>query len=156
MLPVLVALTSIVVDGAQSPTPRSAVEASPYATWTAYGGSSDSMQYSSLSEIDRTNVGTLELAWFFPVPDRTGDFGFNPIVIDEVMYVLGPANAIVALDAKAGTPIWSCPVEGGSPGQSRPRLLGEPRPLGSSPDLRRRRRAAADRRADRQADPHLR
>ncbi len=50
------------------------------------------------------------------MPDRTGDFGFNPIVVDEVMYVLGPANAIVALDAKAGTPIWSCPVEGGSPG----------------------------------------
>jgi quinoprotein glucose dehydrogenase len=113
----LLALTSIVVLGQQSPPPRSAVPSSPYATWRAYGGSSDSMQYSSLSEIDRTNVGTLELAWFFPVPDRTGDFGFNPIVIDDVMYVLGPANAIVALDAKAGTPIWSRPVEGGgSPG----------------------------------------
>ena len=112
----LVALTSIVAMGLQSPAPRSAVDASTYATWTAYGGASDSMQYSSLSEIDRTNVGSLELAWFFPVPDRTGDFGFNPIVIDDVMYVLGPANAIVALDAKAGTPIWNCPVEGGSPG----------------------------------------
>jgi quinoprotein glucose dehydrogenase len=74
------------------------------------------MQYSSLSQIDRTNVGALEQAWFFPVPDRTGDFGFNPIVIDGVMYVLGPANAIVALDAAKGTPIWSCPTEGGSPG----------------------------------------
>jgi quinoprotein glucose dehydrogenase len=112
----LLALTSMLLMGLQSPMPGSAVAAPPYATWTAYGGSSDSMQYSSLSQIDRTNVGTLELAWFFPVPDRTGDFGFNPIVIDEVMYVLGPANAIVALDAKSGTPIWSSPVEGGSPG----------------------------------------
>ena len=112
----LVALTSILVMGLQRQRPRSADEVPPYATWKAYGGSSDSMQYSSLSEIDRTNVGTLAPAWFFPVPDRTGDFGFNPIVIDEVMYVLGPANAIVALDAKAGTPIWSTPVEGGSPG----------------------------------------
>jgi quinoprotein glucose dehydrogenase len=113
----LVALTSIVAMGLQSPSsPRPAAGAPPYATWTAYGGSADSMQYSSLSAIDRTNVGTLELAWFFPVRDRTGDFGFNPIVIDDVMYVLGPANAIVALDAKAGTPIWTCPVEGGSPG----------------------------------------
>jgi quinoprotein glucose dehydrogenase len=112
----LVGLTSIVAMGLQRPAPRPAADAPPYATWTAYGGSSDSMQYSSLSAIDRTNVGTLELAWFFPVRDRTGDFGFNPIVIDEVMYVLGPANAIVALDAKAGTPIWTSPVEGGSPG----------------------------------------
>jgi quinoprotein glucose dehydrogenase len=112
----LLALTSIVAMGLRSPAPRSAGEASPYATWQAYGGTSDSMQYSSLAQIDRGNVCTLQPAWFFPVPDRTGDFGFNPIVVDDVMYVLGPANAIVALDATKGTPIWSCPTEGGSPG----------------------------------------
>ena len=42
----LLALTSILVMGLQSPMPNAAVEASPYATWRAYGGSSDSMQYS--------------------------------------------------------------------------------------------------------------
>jgi quinoprotein glucose dehydrogenase len=88
----------------------------PYSTWMAYGGHTDSMQYSSLAEIDRTNVGSLEIAWFFPVPDRSGNFGFNPIVVDEAMYVLGPSNAIVALDAKTGTHIWTHPVESGSPG----------------------------------------
>jgi quinoprotein glucose dehydrogenase len=112
----LLALSAIPVLGLQNQPQGSAIAPPPYSTWKAYGGSSDSMQYSSLSEIDRTNVGKLEMAWFFPVPDRTGDFGFNPIVIDERMYVLGPANSIVALDAKAGTPIWSHAVEGGSPG----------------------------------------
>jgi quinoprotein glucose dehydrogenase len=88
----------------------------PYSTWSDYGGAADSMQYSSLTEINKDNVRRLELAWFFPVPDRKGNFGFNPIVVDGVMYVLGPANAIVALDAATGKPIWNHPVEGGGPG----------------------------------------
>jgi quinoprotein glucose dehydrogenase len=88
----------------------------PYSTWSDYGGSADSMQYSSLKQIDKKNVAQLELAWFYPVPDRTGNFGFNPIVVDRVMYVLGPKNAIVALDAITGKQIWSHVPEGGGPG----------------------------------------
>ena len=42
----------------------------PYSTWSDYGGSADSMQYSSLREIDKRNVSQLEQAWFYPVPDR--------------------------------------------------------------------------------------
>ena len=89
----------------------------PYTTWSDYGGSADSMQYSALTQITKRNVNRLELAWFFPVPDRKGNFGFNPIVVDGVMYVLGPTDAIVALDASTGRQIWSHSVEGGgSPG----------------------------------------
>ena len=46
----------------------------PYSTWRDYGGSADSMQYSSLAQINKDNVNRLELAWFFPVPDRRGNF----------------------------------------------------------------------------------
>jgi quinoprotein glucose dehydrogenase len=88
----------------------------PYTTWSDYGGAADSMQYSALTQITKQNVSRLELAWFFPVPDRKGNFGFNPIVVDGVMYVLGPKDAIVALDAASGKPMWSHAVEGGSPG----------------------------------------
>jgi quinoprotein glucose dehydrogenase len=88
----------------------------PYTTWSDYGGSADSMQYSALSRITKANVNQLELAWFFPVPDRRGNFGFNPIVVDDVMYLLGPANAIVAVDAATGKQIWTHPVEGNGPG----------------------------------------
>jgi quinoprotein glucose dehydrogenase len=112
----LVLITAPGLVGKQESRPAAAGRA-PYSTWTAYGGSADSMQYSSLAQIDTNNVARLEPAWFFPVPDRTGDFGFNPVVVDEVMYVLGPSNSIVALDAKSGTSIWSYAVQGGSPGQ---------------------------------------
>ena len=83
----------------------------PYSTWSDYGGSADSMQYSALKQIDKSNVAKLELAWSYSVPDRTGNFGFNPIVDDGVMYVLGQNNSIVALDAVTGKQIWSHPVE---------------------------------------------
>jgi quinoprotein glucose dehydrogenase len=89
----------------------------PYTTWSDYGGSPDAMQYSALTQVNKTNVSRLELVWHHPVPDRTGNFGFNPIVVDGVMYVLGAARRIVALDAATGKVIWSHEVEGeGSPG----------------------------------------
>jgi quinoprotein glucose dehydrogenase len=88
----------------------------PYTTWSDYGGSPDSMQYSALKQITTANVGQLEVAWTFPVPDRKGNFGFNPLVVDNVMYVLGPRNAIVALDAATGKQIWAHVPEGGGPG----------------------------------------
>jgi quinate dehydrogenase (quinone) len=95
--------------GAQAPTDR-------YTTWRDYGGSPDSMQYSALKQITKENVQQLELAWFYPVPDRTGNFGFNPIVVDGLMYLLGPRNSIVAVDAATGKQIWGHGVEEGSPG----------------------------------------
>ena len=87
-----------------------------YRTWRDYGGSADSMQYSALTQIDKTNVSRLELAWFYPVSDRKGNFGFNPLVVDRMMYILGPNNAIVAVDAATGKQIWTHAPEGGSPG----------------------------------------
>ena len=84
----------------------------PYTAWSDYGGSADSMQYSALDQIDRSNVGKLELAWSYPVPGTSGRFGFNPLIADGVMYVLGKENAIVALDAATGKIIWTHPVEG--------------------------------------------
>ena len=88
----------------------------PYTTWSDYGGASDSMQYSALTQINKTNVSRLEQAWLLPVPDKKGNFGFNPIVVDGVMYLLGPANAIVAVDAITGKQVWSHVVEDGTPG----------------------------------------
>ena len=91
-------------------------EKRPYTTWSDYSGASDSMQYSALTQINKSNVSRLEQAWFFPVPDKKGNFGFNPIVVDRVMYLLGLANAIVAVDAITGKQIWSHVVEDGTPG----------------------------------------
>ena len=72
--------------------------------WRHYLGSADSSQYSTLEQINRSNVANLELAWMFP--GGTNRVRFNPIVVDGVMYVLGKDRAIVALDAATGKQLW--------------------------------------------------
>ena len=84
----------------------------PYTTWRDYGGSADSMQYSALAQIDKGNVKGLKPAWSYTAPDTITGFAFNPIVIDDVMYVLGKGKAVVALDAAKGTVLWSRSVAG--------------------------------------------
>jgi quinoprotein glucose dehydrogenase len=84
----------------------------PYTAWSDYGGSADSMQYSALRIIDKSNVNRLQLAWFHPAPGPGGRFAFNPLVVDKVMYVVGKDSAIFALDAATGKEIWTHPVDG--------------------------------------------
>ena len=78
----------------------------PYTTWRQYGGSADSMQYSALAQINRTNVRELKPAWFYPVPGDATRLPFNPLIVDDVMYVDGPKDAVVALDAATGRELW--------------------------------------------------
>jgi quinoprotein glucose dehydrogenase len=83
-----------------------------YTTWSKPGGGTDSPQYSALKQINKTNVNRLELAWFHPAPGPSGRFAFSPLVVDDVMYVVGKDSAIFALDAATGKEIWTHPVEG--------------------------------------------
>ena len=90
----------------------SAQKRQTYTTWSDYGGSADSMQYSALKQINKANVATLELAWSYSAPGPAGRFNFNPFVVDGVMYVNGKGQSVVALDAATGKQIWSHPTEG--------------------------------------------
>src|SRR5262252_1439359 len=97
---VLVALAAIgaTVLTAQKGKPK-------FNTWRAYLGGADSSQYSSLDQINKKNVAQLQVAWTYsPGDQRT--YRFNPIVVDGVMYTLGKANLIVALDAATGKELW--------------------------------------------------
>jgi quinoprotein glucose dehydrogenase len=91
--------------------PQRAVDAAAkagqaYTTWSDYEGSADSAQYSALTQINKANVGHLEQVWFYPGGNNGFRYGFNPLVVDGVMYVLGKDNATVALDAVTGKEIW--------------------------------------------------
>src|SRR5688572_29103491 len=77
--------------------------AKPYTTWTSYGGGAHSSQYSALSQINKTNVSQLDVAWTFPV---TGTVIFNPMIIDGVMYVQATNSTLAALDAATGKERW--------------------------------------------------
>ena len=49
----------------------------------------DSSNFVDLDQIKKSNVNQLEVAWFYPYATP----GFNPIVVDDVMYVLGRGTA---------------------------------------------------------------
>ncbi len=98
-------LAGMAVISAQRGKPR-------YNTWRAYLGGADSSQYSSLDQINKKNVAELQVAWTYsPGDQRT--YRFNPLVVDGVMYTLGKANALVALDAATGREIWIHENQGG-------------------------------------------
>jgi len=70
------------------------------------------MQYSALTQINKSNVSQLEQVWFYPLPGRA-ELAFSPLIIGKVMYVAGKGNrSVVALDAATGQEIWTHPTEG--------------------------------------------
>ena len=93
--------------------PSSAAKATPgqfdFEGWDQNGGGVDSSQYSSLKEIDKTNVGRLTVAWTYPSDEA---YLFNPLIVNGTMYVLAKKRSIVALDAATGKEKWVHQNEG--------------------------------------------
>jgi quinoprotein glucose dehydrogenase len=92
-----------------SPSTNGTRGARPYTTWTAYGGGADSSQYSALDQINKSTVSQLQVAWTFPV---TGTIIFNPLVVDDVMFLQASGNTLVAVDAATGKEIWRRQTQG--------------------------------------------
>jgi glucose dehydrogenase len=94
---------------AQSPSTNGPHGATPYTTWTTYGGGVHSSQYSALDQINKSNVSQLEVVWTFPV---AGTVIFNPVVVDGVMYLQASGNTLVAVGAATGKEIWRKQTQG--------------------------------------------
>ncbi len=74
-------------------------------TWKDYGGGPDSSKFLALDQITKSNVSRLQVAWTYPTGDNSV-YGFNPIIVDDVMYVLARNSSLVALNAVTGKEIW--------------------------------------------------
>jgi quinoprotein glucose dehydrogenase len=84
----------------------SAISAQPAATdWPVYGGRTENDHYSSLIQIDRTNVSKLQVAWQFDTGEK-GGLQASPIVIGRVLYGYTPSQKVIALDAATGKLLW--------------------------------------------------
>ena len=73
--------------------------------WPVYLGGKDRSHYSTLDQINQSNVGQLEVAWTFDTGDR-GEFQANPLVVRGVLYTVSPKRKVIALDAATGKEIW--------------------------------------------------
>ena len=73
--------------------------------WSDYGGGPDSSHFVALDQITKSNVNQFQVAWIYPTGDNN-TYLFNPIVVDNVMFVLARNSSLVALDASTGKEIW--------------------------------------------------
>ena len=94
-------LSAWLAASAQSPA-----ASATYRGWPAYGGSVDQIRYSSLTHIDRSNVGRLRVAWTYDTRE-TGGLQTQPIVADGMLFGLTPSHKAFALDAGSGVPLWT-------------------------------------------------
>jgi quinoprotein glucose dehydrogenase len=82
-----------------------------YNSWTVAGGTKEGIRYSTLRQIDTSNVQRLQAVWTYHSGDadtiNNSQIQCNPIIIDTVMYVTSPQLKLLALHAATGKLIWS-------------------------------------------------
>ena len=72
--------------------------------WALYGGE-DGRRFSSLTQITRANVASLEQAWRFDMAE-VGDPQTHPLAIGGVVYAYTPSLDTIALDGANGKLKW--------------------------------------------------
>jgi quinoprotein glucose dehydrogenase len=81
-----------------------------YKTWQVTGGSKENIRYSTLSQINTSNVHQLQVAWVYHTTDadtvNKSQIQCNPIIIDGVLYGTTPQLVVFALDASTGKELW--------------------------------------------------
>ena len=85
--------------------------------WLMIRRNYEAWSHSPLDAIDRGNVGRLELAWVWALPEG----GWNapsPIAHDGVLYLAGIGPVVQALDVRSGDLIWEYRVPVHTPGFS--------------------------------------
>ena len=106
--------------------------------WLMIRRNYEAWSYSPLAEIDRGNVGELELAWIWAM-NEGGWNAPSPIAYDGVLYVAGIGPVVQALDAATGDLIWeyrAAVATSGYSGTSRNLAIYGDRLLLATPDAR--------------------
>ncbi|GAB4361812.1 MAG: glucose/quinate/shikimate family membrane-bound PQQ-dependent dehydrogenase [Bryobacter sp.] len=75
-------------------------------SWSEYGGGVEGAQYSPLTQINKENVGQLQVAWKYQIGDGKKYF-FNPLQVGADLYVMGANNSLVCLQAASGKVRWT-------------------------------------------------
>ena len=85
--------------------------------WLMIRRNYEAWSHSPLADVDRSNVGELELAWVWAM-NEGGWNAPSPIVHDGVMFLAGIGPVVQALDAATGDLVWEHEVEVATTGYS--------------------------------------
>ena len=73
--------------------------------WPVYGGQAEGDHYSSLTQINRTNVHLLKEAWKFDAAEE-GGLETNPVIVGRTLFAYTASQKVIALDATNGKLLW--------------------------------------------------
>ena len=82
-------------------------------TWPMYNGDYSGRRFSTLKDINTSNVKSLALAWTYriqPTGGRGGRISSTPLEVNGVLYFTIP-NHVWAVDARTGKELWDHPWE---------------------------------------------
>lgn len=82
-------------------------------TWPMYNGDYSGRRFSTLKDINTSNVKSLALAWTYriqPTGGRGGRIASTPLEVNGVLYFTIP-NHVWAVDARTGKELWDHPWE---------------------------------------------
>jgi acido-empty-quinoprotein group A len=99
---VALVLASAFSLSAQGLNPAALLEP-PTTTWPTYNGDYSGRRYSTLKQIDQTNVGSLVMAWAFQT--HSDPLKSTPLEVNGVLYFTTPDN-VWAVDSRTGYMIW--------------------------------------------------
>jgi len=89
---------------------KTEIKPDEFANWTIKGGDAGSRNYSSLNQINTSNVTSLQLAWQYSCGDgdlqNRSQIQCSPIIIDSILYATTPGLELFALHAGTGLEIW--------------------------------------------------
>ena len=102
--------------------------------WGAYGGDLANTKYSSLDQINRTNVQNLRIAWrhaaldpdlkaTYPKLSVTNYYRATPLMIDGVLFLQNGVGLVEALEPSTGKVVWA--QEAATRGRSEERRVGK-------------------------------
>jgi quinoprotein glucose dehydrogenase len=77
--------------------------------WGSYLGGNERSHYSSLDQIDTSNVQQLKMAWTYHTLDASdthSQIECNPIIVNGILYGTSPQLKLLALDAATGKAKW--------------------------------------------------
>jgi len=96
------------------PASNCLAQAKPDAGWPNYGNDGGGTRYSPASQIDRSNVMQLKVAWTYrtgALPhdeelDKKAAFESTPVLVDGKLFLSTPYDHVIALNPETGAKIW--------------------------------------------------
>ncbi len=106
----LIAFVLLPITGAAQNLDPSVLLNPPSDTWPTFNGDYSGRRFSPLTQINASNVGSLQLQWIYRI-ENSDNSGFGggikstPLVVNGVLYFTMPDN-VWAVDARSGSEIW--------------------------------------------------